>query len=171
MASIVTPSPGSSFTSRTVPSAGPALVVSSPFMKIWVSPTSIAISSGSPSPVLALEGTRAMFLEKYLTLSKRSGRKPYRDKVPIIVYILLSRSVKTSGLCCSVLARNEPSGDDFHPGIASILLQHTRKGVLRALRIFKDSTVWGSILLLRSMTRTATSAVDLLRLRRLLNFS
>src|SRR5438067_12854670 len=99
-----------------------------------------------------------MFLEKSLILSKRSARKPYRDKVPIIMYILLSRSVKTSGLCCSVLARNEPSGDDFHPGIASILLQHTRKGVLRVLMIFKDSTVWGSISLVILMKSAAISA-------------
>src|SRR6267143_5754564 len=129
------------------------------------------MSSGRPSPVLALEGTRAIVLEKSLILSNRSARKPYRDKVPIIVYILLSRSVRTSGLCGAVLARNEPSGDDFHPGTASILLQHTRKGVLRALRIFKDSTVWGSTPFVRSMTRTATSAADPPRLRRLLKVS
>src|SRR5216684_2929962 len=67
-----------------------------------------------------------------------------------------------------MLARKDPSGEVFQPGIASILLQQTTNGVFLAFSIVRDSTVWGSTPFVTSMTRIATSAADPPLLRRLL---
>src|SRR6058998_4083746 len=70
-----------------------------------------------------------------------------------------------------MLARNEPSGAERQPGKASILLQQTKNGVFRAFRMLIDSTVWGSTPLVKSITKTATSAVEPPLFLRLLNVS
>ncbi len=135
----VTPSPGSSLTSKTVPLAGPLVVLRRGRRYCCARPMRTARSSGTPSPVLALVGTIAAVFVKSAILSKRSVLNSSLEKVPMIVYNRSSKSLRTYGSWLWYVVRKDSSGLDFQPGMRSILFAATMNGVFLVFRMSMDS--------------------------------